>query len=467
MLAARLRELFRCSLGDDEAAWPSVAVDEEGGASPDDDPAPDVAVLITCRHQDVWVERAREMEASPQLVYIRPALLGMRSAFGDLWPSDGRAQSAWTAQSALDARLAGLPALTMEKVHGGQAALWRGLASFLDVPLDEAAFPGQPPDTERSAAYVEALSAVVRPALSGREPTAPASTVGAYDVRRGGKGLSLLGRGWASPEDDHVWSVGSPATVLIPHSGSDAPLDCRLRGFLVAHPGRSVRVLVSGGGDLAVLRGATGRSRGFEVQLTLDSEPIDGFHPVELSIDEPVRPSDAYEDSGDNRPLAVALQSIDLSRTAEPLAIPDLLQGWPASTVIAARKPRLALVCADRPAAARMAARVIKRSGVERTAVAIPVLGIAEQGGLEMVARGLAFQYGRVDCLILCDREAIAAWLSLVSDPDHVALRGVDVLMNTGDPDACGLGGRVYAQRWAARIEMSEVTTAILGRILL
>ena len=465
ILAARILELFRCTLGDDKTTWPGVAVDEEGGASPYGDPATDVAVLITFRDQDVWVERARESEASLRLVYIRPGLLAMRSAFGELWPPDAGARRAWTTQSSLDARLAGLPMLSMEQVHGGQAPLWTGLASLLEIPLDEAVVPGEPAAADRSTAYVAALHATVQPAL-GREPTERVTTAGAYEVRRGGKGLSLLGRGWASPEDSHVWSHGSLATLLIPNSGSDAPLTCRLQGFLVAHPDRSVKVLVSGGRDLAVLSGAVDQNCAFDIQLTLDNEPIDGFHPVAVSIDEPVRPKDVYEGSGDARPLAVGLQSIELGRAAEPLDVPDFLQGWPASTVVA-RKGRLALVCAARPAAARMAARVMKHYGADRAAVAIPVLGAAAQGGLEMVARVLALQYGRVDCLILCDREAIAAWLGLVSDPDHVALRDVDVLMNAGDPDACGLHGRLYAQRQAARIEMSEVATAILGRVVL
>ena len=461
VLAARLRQLFQWVLGPAEEEWPEVRLDGVVGAGA----GSHALIVVTSRDRDDWACLQDSDPAALRIVYVQPELLAMRKALGQLWPDAPPAQAAWDQMVALDTRLRRFPILSSERVHSGDAVLWPTLAGQLEWSYDKSAPPPQVEvTTDTAAIYGEALHALLRPAPPGADlSTRPWTPSGRFPVRKNGEGLRFLGRGWSGPEQTHVWTHGRSAVLLIPHNGSGRGLTCRLQGMLALHPERGVNVLARAGGDLAITTGVPGRSCHVDLVLTLGSDAPPGVHVVEIMVDAPVQPSEAHEEAGDRRTLGVALQAVELRRLMEdvvPARPPPFLRGALARDFFQHRPHGLALVCASDQAVARSVAHAARRIGAARTAVAAPWPNDDQQDGLEAVSRVLAAMAGRPDLVVLCDPDAIAAWLNALESSPPSVLEAASVLLNTTDPDACGAAFYAYVQRWGARLEVSEAATA-------
>ena len=462
VLEERLYELFGHLLGPDPTVWPVVRGFENPAEA-------DVQILASTA--PMLIENA--MDAGP-LVYIQPEIMIVAEAFGCLWP-DGPRHEAWIELRLLDYALRTRPVIRMEAVHGGGEALWSLLAGAIGLAPSPGSTPSWPTSESDVHRYDAALAALLAAGPCGIPSKLQAA--GRFPVRAGGEGLRFLGCGWSHAEEKWTWSVGSMASLVIANAPS-GPRTCELRGWLIGHPDRAVRLEVFLDRKLiAQVEGRPGHGPEVLIEFALPSRPTFEACVIYLLIRDPVVPADI--DGGDDRRLlGVALSEIALLNEVaadggathafirEPL-VEQLLGRW---------TPRLTLVAAAEPAVAASVGEGFRRLGCPQILLveALPpefgagtrTLPVAT--GVHVVDHGLAAlgqrlqeAGARADLVVLCDPKSVSSWFDAVREdgPSSQALAPASLIINTGDPYICGLEFNAYASRWGALIQASDVVT--------
>ena len=291
---------------------------------------------------------------------------------------------------------------------------------------------------------------------------------GPFPVCIEGSGLRFLDGGWSRPEPEIVWTEGRRAGLRLPFSVG-RPVACRLTGFVIGAPQRTVRVRFwLEDVLLCEVANATGATKDVTIDLLFEPKSAGtGALAIGVEVSGPVRPQELGA-SLDSRLLGLALREIDLlptSRTTsvegglaefDPGARPKLaemgstvLPGVVAD-VVESRQPKLAVVMAPNVDTAASLASALAHLGC----LEVKVLHTRSQ--LEQLARDLRLARQKVDLAVIGGEAEMGVWFQVQNQTDAEALDGASLALLTGDPYGCPPDFFRYSQRWEALIQFSD-----------
>ena len=465
-------------------------------------------VVISNFHKLWWLKQAARYGSDLSVVYVRAEYMIMQELFGEIWFAADSDLIAWRELVYIDHSLKSCPIIRMEDIFSSASDMWSTLAQLTGMTI-KAGYEFSRGKESALQAYRKALAAILRSgepnSALGEEGSAVLS--GHYPVRANGAGLRFLASGWCSAEQGFAWNDGYSASLVIPASGGEAKVKCRLQGHVMLHSRKVLEVRIYMEGELLKsLRYTPDASPAFDVSLVL-SRPKAGAYRVSLQFSNPVRPSDVGI-GPDSRRLALALSNIslegaphsavsispqrrgssrssrnkvaadvgaaeshDLSFLSEPIA-ENLMRGHPDGLILVlASDDEVATAVAERCAA--LGRRRVATASATAEATSAGAVGKDHtswssagevpwslRGDLDGVAQELSVGDLAVDVVVLCDEAQFAPWFRGAAGCSAAAgLSGASLVLNVSDPYDSELEILIYSQTWGFLVQVSDAAT--------